>query len=147
MIATLPERRNAISKDNNKDKEKTEPHSAPVVASLEGVTKNYGEIRALRNVNFNVHAGQVVALLGPNGAGKTTAVKLLLGLIQPTRENPSLRRRSDQSRKTAFAPEPCCRLAASLKLSRSANTSIYSPAITPTRCRSKKFWPPRAWKN
>jgi ABC-2 type transport system ATP-binding protein len=57
---------------------------APVVASLEGVSKNYGEVRALRDVNFGVRAGQVVALLGPNGAGKTTAVKLLLGLMQPT---------------------------------------------------------------
>jgi ABC-2 type transport system ATP-binding protein len=56
---------------------------APVVASLEGVSKSYGDIQALRNVNFSVHAGQVVALLGPNGAGKTTAVKLFLGLIQP----------------------------------------------------------------
>jgi len=57
--------------------------SGSVVASLEGVSKNYGEIRALQSVNFNVHAGKVVALLGPNGAGKTTAVKLLLGLLQP----------------------------------------------------------------
>jgi ABC-2 type transport system ATP-binding protein len=57
--------------------------SGTVVASLEDVNKNYGEVRALRNVNFSVRAGQVVALLGPNGAGKTTAVKLLLGLMQP----------------------------------------------------------------
>ncbi len=57
--------------------------SRTVVASLEAVSKNYGEVRALRNVNFTVRAGQVVALLGPNGAGKTTAVKLLLGLMQP----------------------------------------------------------------
>src|SRR5580704_4628174 len=54
-----------------------------MVASLENVNKNYGPVRALRNVNFGVRAGEVVALLGPNGAGKTTAVKLLLGLLQP----------------------------------------------------------------
>jgi ABC-2 type transport system ATP-binding protein len=56
---------------------------AAIVASLEGVNKNYGSIRALRGVDFRVRAGEVVALLGPNGAGKTTAVKLLLGLMQP----------------------------------------------------------------
>jgi ABC-2 type transport system ATP-binding protein len=60
------------------------PESGLIVASLEAVNKNYGNIRALRAVDFRVHAGQVVALLGPNGAGKTTAVKLLLGLSQPT---------------------------------------------------------------
>jgi ABC-2 type transport system ATP-binding protein len=53
-----------------------------MVANLENVNKNYGDVRALRSVNFRVHAGEVVALLGPNGAGKTTAVKLLLGLLQ-----------------------------------------------------------------
>src|SRR4029077_18959677 len=57
--------------------------SEMIVASLEGVNKNYGSVRALRGVDFRVRAGEVVALLGPNGAGKTTAVKLLLGLIQP----------------------------------------------------------------
>ena len=59
------------------------PNPGTVVASLQGVSKNYENIRALRNVNFTVGAGQVGALLGPNGAGKTTAVKLLLGLLQP----------------------------------------------------------------
>lgn len=54
-----------------------------LVATLTGVCKNYGGVRALRGVNFGVRAGEVVALLGPNGAGKTTAVKLLLGLLQP----------------------------------------------------------------
>lgn len=53
------------------------------VASLESVNKNYGDVRALRGVDFRVRAGEVVALLGPNGAGKTTAVKLLLGLMPP----------------------------------------------------------------
>jgi ABC-2 type transport system ATP-binding protein len=72
MIGTLEETQN-MQRTN----------SGAVVASLEDVNKNYGEVRALRSVNFTVRAGQVVALLGPNGAGKTTAVKLLLGLIQP----------------------------------------------------------------
>jgi len=57
--------------------------SSPIVASLQCVSKNYGDVRALRSVDFTVRAGEVVALLGPNGAGKTTAVKLLLGLLQP----------------------------------------------------------------
>jgi ABC-2 type transport system ATP-binding protein len=57
--------------------------SERIVARLESVNKNYGSVRALRNVDFRVRAGEVVALLGPNGAGKTTAVKLLLGLMPP----------------------------------------------------------------
>ena len=72
MIATLEEKQNL-----------QRASSGTIVASLEAVSKNYGEVRALRNVNFTVRAGEVVALLGPNGAGKTTAVKLLLGLMQP----------------------------------------------------------------
>ena len=58
-------------------------NSELIVASLAGVNKNYGNVRALRGVDFRVRAGELVALLGPNGAGKTTAVKLLLGLMQP----------------------------------------------------------------
>ncbi|HEY6371682.1 MAG TPA: ABC transporter ATP-binding protein [Candidatus Sulfotelmatobacter sp.] len=59
------------------------PNLDATVASLDAVNMNYGNIRALRGVDFQVRTGEVVALLGPNGAGKTTAVKLLLGLLQP----------------------------------------------------------------
>ena len=41
-----------------------------MVASLEGVSKNYGPVRALRAVDFNVCAGEVVALLGPMGRAR-----------------------------------------------------------------------------
>jgi ABC-2 type transport system ATP-binding protein len=54
-----------------------------IVASLAGVTKKFGEITALNNVNLNVRAGELLGLLGPNGAGKTTAVRLMLGLSKP----------------------------------------------------------------
>jgi ABC-2 type transport system ATP-binding protein len=64
-------------------RQRAESRNSEVVASLEAVSKNYGDIQALRNLTFTVRAGQIVALLGPNGAGKTTAVKLLLGLMQP----------------------------------------------------------------
>jgi ABC-2 type transport system ATP-binding protein len=53
------------------------------VARLQAVSKNYGPVVALRNIDFSVRAGELVALLGPNGAGKTTAVKLFLGLAKP----------------------------------------------------------------
>jgi ABC-2 type transport system ATP-binding protein len=52
------------------------------VAQLEGVTKNYGKVRALDNVDLTVRRGEVLSVLGPNGAGKTTAISLLLGLLQ-----------------------------------------------------------------
>lgn len=55
-----------------------------IVASLNNVSKNYGPVAALREVQMEVHAGEVLAVLGPNGAGKTTAVKLLLGLSRPS---------------------------------------------------------------
>jgi len=56
----------------------------PIIASLTKVSKNFGGIKALRQVDLDIRAGELVALLGPNGAGKTTAVKLLLGLARPT---------------------------------------------------------------
>ena len=49
-----------------------------------GVTKLYGSQRALSNVSLTVEQGECLALLGHNGAGKTTAMKLALGLSQPS---------------------------------------------------------------
>ena len=55
----------------------------PQVASLRGVSKRFRSSEALRDVDLELHAGEVVALLGPNGAGKTTAISVLLGLRRP----------------------------------------------------------------
>ena len=52
--------------------------------ALHGVTKAYGPIVAVRDLDLTLHEGEVVALVGHNGAGKTTQVKMILGLARPT---------------------------------------------------------------
>ena len=51
---------------------------------LRGICKRFGGLQALRDVDLDVRAGEVLALLGDNGAGKTTLVKTISGVLQPT---------------------------------------------------------------
>jgi ABC-2 type transport system ATP-binding protein len=53
------------------------------LAELSGVTKRFGNVVALDELDLDVRRGELLAVLGPNGAGKTTAISLLLGLQQP----------------------------------------------------------------
>ncbi len=48
------------------------------------LTKNFGELRAVDHVSFEVAGGEIFGLLGPNGAGKTTTLRMLAGLLRPT---------------------------------------------------------------
>jgi len=57
--------------------------ASPAIHCVE-LTKHYGRTVALAGLTMTVPRGEVFGFLGPNGAGKTTAVKLLLGLIEPT---------------------------------------------------------------
>ena len=77
----------------------TQPQTAPlssgrngdVVVAVRGLTKVFKDFwgrpkaRAVDNVNFEVRRGEVFGLLGPNGSGKSTTVKMLLGLLYPTK--------------------------------------------------------------
>ena len=51
--------------------------------SLRGVTRSYGEVRALDGLDLEIRPGEIVALLGPNGAGKSTAMEMMVGLATP----------------------------------------------------------------
>ena len=55
-----------------------------LVLSLRGVSKHFGAVSALTDIELDVHAGEVVALVGDNGAGKSTLIKVLAGVHQPS---------------------------------------------------------------
>ena len=55
------------------------------VIETKDLTKYYGKIKGIENLNFSVKKGEIFGFLGPNGAGKTTTIRTLLGLLKPTR--------------------------------------------------------------
>ncbi len=57
---------------------------ADVMIKVENLTKEYGVNRAVDQVSFNVHKGEVLGFLGPNGAGKSTTMKILTCFLAPT---------------------------------------------------------------
>lgn len=54
------------------------------VLSVNGLSKEFGRIRAVNNIALEVKAGQVFGMLGPNGSGKTTTLGMLMGVVNPT---------------------------------------------------------------
>jgi ABC-2 type transport system ATP-binding protein len=56
----------------------------PIIIEVDGLSKHYGDVRAVDDVSFSVAEGEILGLLGPNGAGKTTTIRMLTGRARPT---------------------------------------------------------------
>lgn len=54
------------------------------ILECKDISKLFGSVIALKNVNLNLEKGKIIGLLGPNGSGKTTLIKLCAGLLKPT---------------------------------------------------------------
>jgi ABC-2 type transport system ATP-binding protein len=82
----------------------------PIVA-IEGVSKRYGAVAAVRDVTLHVARGEVLGLLGPNGSGKTTLLRMLTGYLAPTSGRLSVagydteRERMQARRRVGYVPE------------------------------------------
>jgi ABC-2 type transport system ATP-binding protein len=57
--------------------------AAPMAVRLDGISKNFGHVQAVRDVSLHIDSGEIVAILGPNGAGKTSTIDIILGLSEP----------------------------------------------------------------
>jgi len=82
----------------------------PIVA-IEGVSKLYGSVAAVRDITLHVRRGEVLGLLGPNGSGKTTLLRMLTGYLSPTSGRLSVagydteRQRMEARRCIGYVPE------------------------------------------
>jgi branched-chain amino acid transport system ATP-binding protein len=76
------------------------------VLALEGVTKRFGGLTAVRDVDLRVESGELVGLIGPNGAGKTTLFNLIAGYARPDAGHVRL----DGRDLAGLAPHDICRL-------------------------------------
>jgi len=56
-----------------------------VSIKVKNLTKDFNGLRAVNNISFEVRKGEIFGLLGPNGAGKTTTIRMLTGILEPTR--------------------------------------------------------------
>jgi len=72
-----------ISVDTDEFSQAANP-SAPPLVSLSNVSKRYGKLTVLDNLNLNVKPGEIYGFLGRNGAGKSTAIRLMMGISPPT---------------------------------------------------------------
>ncbi len=64
--------------------EQGKDHSGQALLDLKGVTKQFGGLTAVQNVDLQIWPGEIISVIGPNGAGKTTLFNLITGIYRPT---------------------------------------------------------------
>ena len=69
----------------------SESAMSEAILKVTGLTKNFGGIKAIDNVDLDIYPGEIVALIGPNGAGKTTFFNCLTGIYTPSSGDITLR--------------------------------------------------------
>jgi len=74
----------AIPHESGRNPHVSAERTSPPAISIRGLTKRYGPLTALNDLNLDIDRGEVFGFLGLNGAGKTTTIRLLLDLLRPT---------------------------------------------------------------
>src|SRR5271166_6521831 len=116
-----------------------DPDPRPVhVATTRNLTKSYGAIVALRNLNLEVRSGELLALLGPNGAGKTTLVRMLLGVARPDAGSVSVFGADPHGGRVQPRLGAICRWVVCRRHCACANTSTCSRPTIPPHCRCRR---------
>jgi ABC-2 type transport system ATP-binding protein len=88
-----------------------QPESDIPLVSARNLVKSYGALTAVQNVSFDIGPGQVLGVIGPNGSGKSTIVKMVTGLLDPTRGDVFFKGRNireellDYRQSLAYVPE------------------------------------------
>ena len=76
---------NAIEVKNLSKKFRIKEKEKGLKGSVKSIFKpKYKIVEAVKNINFNVEKGEILAFIGPNGAGKSTTIKMLTGILYPT---------------------------------------------------------------
>ena len=79
-----PSRDGYARSTSRRTKSHSDPHNVISMLSVRQLTRRYGDITALDDVSFDVHAGRMTGFVGANGAGKTTAMRIMVGVLAPT---------------------------------------------------------------
>jgi len=84
LVSRLPktESQSSVKLDASELPVRRQPLKGEPLLELRGVSKSFGGLKAVSEVSFHVHAGELVALIGPNGAGKSTTFNLITGVLR-----------------------------------------------------------------